>query len=87
MVLCLQWYRVALQQDSIFPEDVAGAVHMKVHYSNSDLRKLLLANWKKKLYMIYREYVKCSFENRFCETCKEKRVCDQIKNTPWIGKI
>jgi len=59
----------------------------KVIHSNAELRAILKAHWKQKMHQIYKEYIVCLFENRFCETCKEREVCKRIKEKPWIGKI
>jgi hypothetical protein len=60
---------------------------MKVKHTDSELRAILVMHWKQKIKHVLRKHIKCSFENKFCNTCKESDVCGRIEKKPWVGKI
>jgi len=61
----------------------------KVKLSNTELRARLRLHWKQKIMYAFRYFFKCSLENRFCDDCKEERVCSEVRAKDWlpVGKL
>jgi hypothetical protein len=61
----------------------------KIKLDNTELRARLRLHWKQKIKYAYKYFFYCSLTNKFCDKCKEERVCLEIRTKSWlpIGKL